>query len=287
MKKIIYISIILITFIGALSVINNIYKNNDPKPPTDEYKKPTEPYGFDYLNSWQKEIYKILESDKLKIGDEYDLKEEQSIEDVQFVIALFYQNNPYMMFKKYNVIEILELINEDESMYIGTKKNKKIKPAVFAGVNVQKEYEMLNKIEDKANDIISSFPDSASDYEKIKIIYNYLIENVQYDSKTANNIINEVPLSDDNQSASPYGALINHLAICSGIAQAFQYVATKAGIYSLYIESTERNHAWNIVWLDGKYYRLDATIQLFLTKDSYNNDYITGISIPETKYYFE
>lgn len=290
MKKIIYLSLAIIIFIAS-SVVIFIVLNKDATitpPPIIEYEKPTNPYGWEYLNDWQKELYKVIESGTLQVNDTYDLDGEKKLEDVKFVIDLYYQNIPFRDIRTYTPEESMKLVTDptDNSLTysVGLGTASKIKVSKWGNFNVEESLRKLAAADKKADEIISSIPKNANDYEKIKIIYDYLINNVLYDSETLTKMELGLPLEESDDGVNAYGALINNKAICDGIAEAFQYVATKAGIYSLYVTSVSRNHAWNIVWIDGKYYRLDATGRIFLTYDDYNGDFVDGIPLPSTKH---
>ena len=90
--------------------------------------------------------------------------------------------------------------------------------------------------------------DGKSDYEKIRAIYDYLCANVSYGGS-------------GNLKNTAYGALINHLCVCQGYSTAFYRLCLASGIDTRVITRIDNpgNHAWNIVWLGGKYYEVDAT----------------------------
>ncbi len=89
----------------------------------------------------------------------------------------------------------------------------------------------------------------STDYGKIKAIYEYLIDSTSYVA------------SEDDQSIA--GTFWKKEAVCAGYAKAFQYLAERFGVYSIYVEGDANNsdeeHAWNIVRLDGNYYYVDVT----------------------------
>ena len=93
-----------------------------------------------------------------------------------------------------------------------------------------------------------------SDYEKVKIIYDYICDNVVYDHAN---------LEDKTYTLkySAYAALINGTAVCQGYANLFYRMALKAGIDNRIIVGYGGGgyHGWNIVELDNKYYYLDST----------------------------
>lgn len=86
-----------------------------------------------------------------------------------------------------------------------------------------------------------------SDYDKIKRVYKWICDNVEYDYSYSDGSI--------------YDALIGGKSVCAGYAGAFQVIMDALGI-ECYINEGKANgedHAWNIVKLEGKYYFVDAT----------------------------
>ena len=98
-----------------------------------------------------------------------------------------------------------------------------------------------------------------SDYKKAKKLHNTLIGWVEYDHKTAEEN------SANSLSHTAYNAIVNHSAVCDGYARAYQYLLYKVGILSHIITgygqsgTSPENHAWNMVWLEGKPYYTDVT----------------------------
>lgn len=96
--------------------------------------------------------------------------------------------------------------------------------------------------------------DGKSDYEKLKAIYTWICDNVNYDSVNLND-------SDYTLKYSAYAALIDKTAVCQGYAVLLYRLALMAGIDARVVTGTAKGggHAWNIVKLDGKWYHVDAT----------------------------
>ena len=109
-------------------------------------------------------------------------------------------------------------------------------------------------VEAQTQDIINELS-GKSDYEKVKGVYEYLIDRTIYDLGYTGTTIYE--LFHDGR------------AVCEGYARASQYLLTKLGIEILYASgdagkygqpvSQWGGHAWNIVKIDGIYYGLDTT----------------------------
>ena len=109
--------------------------------------------------------------------------------------------------------------------------------------------EIQNAMETGFQEVSSLIPADASDYEKVRIVYTYVIDNTQYQA------------SDDDQSIA--GVFWKKEAVCAGYACAVQYLLERIGVPCIYVDGSTQGstegHAWNIVKLDGEYYYVDAT----------------------------
>ena len=108
-------------------------------------------------------------------------------------------------------------------------------------------------IEQKVNQIISENGlESMNDYDKIKFVYEYLYNNVDYDTEHAD---------DDSyyRQFSAIGALVDGKAVCQGYANAAYMILNKLGVDTRIISGLNGAHSWLIVKLSGKYYNLDPT----------------------------
>ena len=88
---------------------------------------------------------------------------------------------------------------------------------------------------------------AASDYEKVKGVYEYLIDGSVY--------------GDDALDYSMCGILVHHRGVCNSYAKATQYLLQQLGIRCLFVSGYGGgdSHAWNIVLVDGDWYQLDTT----------------------------
>ena len=62
-----------------------------------------------------------------------------------------------------------------------------------------------------------------------------------------------------DSSFSAYGVFVEEIAVCQGYALAYKLLCDRVGIECYMVTSDSMNHAWNIVWLDGSWYHVDAT----------------------------
>lgn len=94
----------------------------------------------------------------------------------------------------------------------------------------------------------------ATEYEKVKGIYDWICSNVTYDYDNLNN-------KDYYLKHSAYAAMIHGKAVCQGFAVLFYRLALELGVDCRYISGIGNggSHAWNIVKLGSLYFNLDAT----------------------------
>lgn len=90
---------------------------------------------------------------------------------------------------------------------------------------------------------------NASDYEIVKGIYQWIIQNVKY----------EIGLFDNGQTV--YDALVKRKAVCKGIAKTYQLLLGRFNIFSTLVIGSidgKARHIWNVVRLNEKYYNVDV-----------------------------
>lgn len=107
--------------------------------------------------------------------------------------------------------------------------------------------------EAKAQQIIcENICKSMPDYQKVKIIHDYVVENTVYEEY-------------GSVAHIAYGALINGRGVCESYANAVKILLDMVGIENIMISGQATNsngtdsHAWNLVKLGNNYYHLDAT----------------------------
>lgn len=111
----------------------------------------------------------------------------------------------------------------------------------------------ISKIENIKDDLVVQC-DGKNTIEKIRIVQNYLIDTVDYDSNAGDNIYNV------------YGTLINKRSVCEGYARSFKYIMDKLEIPCIIACGIGKNstgsaesHAWNYVQINGDWYAIDVT----------------------------
>ena len=175
----------------------------------------------------------------------------------QSAIEAFLYENPEVFYldatKMYlNIEEITRITGVKYNVYINQgHKTNYLANGIFSKEDVEK---CEAEIEQVKNEILAMI-EGKSNYEKIKIIHDYLIDTIEYDTT----------LLEDN-IYNIYGALVSKKCVCEGYAKAFQYLMNQIGIDNVIAIGTAinsnnqtENHAWNYVNLDGSWYAIDVT----------------------------
>lgn len=100
---------------------------------------------------------------------------------------------------------------------------------------------------------------TATEFDKISTIYEYITGNIVYDYE---NLANDAY----GLKFTTYAAAVNKTAVCQGYSTLFYRLALEAGLDCRIITGTAINadgnpesHSWNLVRLDGQYYYVDPT----------------------------
>ena len=93
-----------------------------------------------------------------------------------------------------------------------------------------------------------------TEYEKIKGVYDYICEYVDYD-------YNNEYIDEHKLKYTAYAALTQKIAVCQGYASLYYRLMLELGIDCRYIsgDASGESHGWNIVRLGAVYYNMDAT----------------------------
>lgn len=106
-----------------------------------------------------------------------------------------------------------------------------------------------------------------TDYDRLSCLYEYLQSTVSYDEETLHRARSQ-DSTGLNLSHNAYGALVNGLAVCDGIAAALALVAQAMGYAATVVHGSAirdgltEDHAWTMVRAGGQCYHLDLTWDL-------------------------
>ncbi|NCC55916.1 MAG: hypothetical protein EOM11_10665, partial [Erysipelotrichia bacterium] len=161
--------------------------------------------------------------------------------------------------KEEHIYKILDFVSYDHPelyqyngmhMYSGNEKSELL---VGYGKDERSHKEIVTQLKQIKADVANHIFAGASDYDKIKIVYDYMVERCSY-----------VEGAKNNQNI--LSSLVDKETVCAGYAKGIQYLLNDLGIPCTYITGEivahgeeEGYHAWNMVEVDGNFYYLDAT----------------------------
>lgn len=129
--------------------------------------------------------------------------------------------------------------------------------------------EMREKIRNIVHQLIKK-TNRLSEWERILYVHDWLCVNVQY-------------CETGQTSHSVIGVLLNHYAVCEGIAKSAKLIFNAMGIQSCVVfgqaktaqsNNTFASHAWNKVKIGNNWYNLDVTFDMTLSeKHHLRHDY--------------
>lgn len=235
-------------------------------------KNTKEKYLYNQLGQYAKIMYnKLCENiENLKTGT-YTVEFGETFSDMlkqeggsdklqqeyQSAIECFLYENPEIFYIEptnmyLNIEKITKITGVKYNVYI----NNGDTPTYLAtGFYSKEEVDIAIQKVEQIKDQILMKVNGKTDYEKLKIIHDYLIDSIEYN------------LDQSNYNAyNLYGALVNKKCVCEGYAKAFQYLINELNIENVLVigkgtnsNNETENHAWNYVKLYGEWYAIDVT----------------------------
>lgn len=228
-------------------------------------------YFYTQLDSYSKIIYQALYQNKeqMKTGTaQIDLgtnfSELLSEQDGETKLGEYYQSavetylydNPDVFYIAANKL----YLNIETTTRLGQKSyrvfiNSGKSPNYFTDeYNSEQEVrQAIQEVENIKNKILTNR--TGNIYSDIKMVHDYLINNIDYDTTISKNNIYNI-----------YGALVNGECVCEGYAESFKYILDQMGIPCVLIMGEGTNsrgniesHAWNYVQINSKWYAIDVT----------------------------
>ena len=228
-------------------------------------------FFYNQLNNYSKTIYKAFESNKenMKTGT-------YKIELGTSFSSLLSQSNGQDLLGDYyqSAIEAYTYDNPDvfylspNKMFLNmetTTQGKKVTYNVYINSGSEANYlvdgynskqdidNAMSQIEQVKNEILSRR--TGNTYNDIKLVHDYLVDNVEYDSSISKPNIYDI-----------YGALVRKESVCEGYARSFKYLMDELNIPCTLVIGTAtnsqgqtENHAWNYVQINNNWYAVDTT----------------------------
>lgn len=212
----------------AGEIIEDIVKEREPYPVTEGFR-----YYYDQLDDEQKMIYSCFLESTVNYSAAVEFIHDVSKEDLIVGLEAFKREHPeafwmreYTMYS-YGGSELVRSVEfNDECAY----------------------EEISDEIREQADYVVSEALAAGSAYDTVKYFYDWIIDTCEFDQDAENN--------QDIRSV-----FLTHASVCSGYAQAFQYLCNEAGIECVLVkgDADGSSHAWNAVWIDGEAYWVDTT----------------------------
>lgn len=195
------------------------------------------------LSGEQKKLYDLLYA-------------EMSRENYSIKLPLSFPKNSVNLIVKLVLGDHPELINFDNCCVyfsnLGLFNLLKLQP-VFN----QNEVRLAQKrFDDETQRILQSIiKPNTKPIQKVLAIHDYIVNNISYDEDELYRRKSSVV------SHTAYGAIVNKLAVCEGIAYAFCYLVKKVGVNATVVNGIAEGgeHAWNMIEIGGAFYHIDAT----------------------------
>lgn len=130
------------------------------------------------------------------------------------------------------------------------------------GMTQQERDEIQLTIDEKADAFLQTIDPDASEYEKVKAVYEHVVQTLSYNSEMTGSGIDVAFLYDE--------------AVCEGYSRMAQYLLNRLDVCAVYVtgsiikeesaailedgeEVAVSYHAWNMVRIEGEYYYIDTT----------------------------
>ena len=251
--------------------LEKIKDNENANAQIEQNSQKNDKYFYNQLEEESKIIYTIFENNKenmktgtyrIELGNSFSSLLQQA--DGQEQLGKYYQSA--IEAYTYDNPEVFYL--SPNKMYLNietTTKGKNVTHYVYINSGNESNYlidefsskeqinQALEEIEQIKNQIVQNR--KTSTYDNIKMVHDYLVENIEYDTSLTGNHIYNI-----------YGAMVSGKAVCEGYARSFKYLMDALEIPCTLVigkgtnsEGQTENHAWNYVQIDGVWYAIDAT----------------------------
>lgn len=259
-------------------MVKSVGKEDD-KIPQDDIEFPDEEelteaqkyYYYQQLSETGKKIYLTIEKniDKLKNGEDNiplppSLNEDaKSNEKGKDYIAQEFQSawdafitdrSEYFYIDSGKVCLVTKMTkkgsNTNYEFFIGKGNNDNYFVKEFS--SKEEVDKAIKDIDSIKTDIISNA--SGNNYEKIKYVHDWIVDNVKYDTANSDN------------STNIYGCLVKRNVVCEGYARTFKYLMDELQIPCVLVsgiavdeDGKSERHAWNYVYIKNDWYAIDTT----------------------------
>lgn len=125
----------------------------------------------------------------------------------------------------------------------------------------------ISQLQPKINEIIQEMNEHGhtNDYDKALFIHDYIYKHCEYDIGSFIDYFVHLNLGAEN-TYNAFGCLLENRAVCSGISAAYVLLLRAVGVECKALDGKAfgSNHSWNIVKINGMWYHVDVTWDLFV-----------------------
>lgn len=229
-------------------------------------------YYYEQLENYSKIIYnKLIENQEnmktgtytINFGETFSslLEEPEGAEKLQeyyqAAIETYLYDNPEIFYlnPKKMYINIQTTKSKFKTTYEVFLNSSKEESYLADGYTTKEEIEVAEQqIKEVRDEVIASI-EGKSEYEKIRTIHDYLVDQISYDQSVSKSNIYDI-----------YGALVRKECVCEGYAKSLKYLLDEAKIENVIVigegtntDGQRESHAWNYVKLEGMWYAIDVT----------------------------
>lgn len=212
-------------------------------PDGDMYEDGVHGYYYEQLTEhaqiWYQDIYEILIYHQVCVDLNPNYMLELGTDSIDYIFQCVLMDHPEIFYV--DGYEFVEYTQGD----------------ILVSIEFSGSYDMNYAQMEEAGKVIQNYVEhclagidrSASDYDKVKYVYEYLIEHTQYNL--------EIPFDQSIYSVCAYGE-----SVCQGYAKMAQYLLNQLGVETTLVQGWAEggeSHIWNLVLVDGYYYYMDVT----------------------------
>ncbi len=195
-------------------------------------------YCFNMMEADKHELYAEIYTILMEEGEDVKVSATKD-EDLKYAFQCVLNDHP-------------EIYWVDGYSYVRHERGGQVQYYTFSGkynYSIKERETIQSDIDAYVSTALSGIGNTASEYEKVKYVYEYIIDNTEYDLT-----------AEDNQNI--LSVMRDGRSVCAGYAKTMQYL-----LYELDVECTfvvgsvygGQGHAWNLVNINDAYYYVDPT----------------------------
>lgn len=209
----------------------------------------TQKWAYNKLNSKQQQIYARLFDCAKTVGESIDVSDlgytanEHDLGELDTAFWAFDYDNP----------QFLELGSGYSYSYSKSSSGQTLMKTVKISYARPSSQIRQSEFDNTAQKVLANANAQSSDYEKLKYVHDWIVNNTVY----TNNDADYIREAD--------GPIVYGKAVCEGYSKAFMYFAQSMGFECVcvagkgYSSGKGEDHMWNLVKLGGQWYNVDVT----------------------------